>query len=644
MAASGNPGPRPPARGRSIARPPQRRPARPTGGSPSAPTGRRARPPTRHRNHRARTGAPARCPTRRRPYRPRTAGGGSGRPGAGVGGGRPRCGTCAGRGWLGPRWRSATSSSCCSSPRRRRPGRRRRAAAGYLPPVDAPSPTRSGRRPRRTGPATGASSTPPRRASPCAPAQRAPSLFAGPVAGALHVTVGHPDGLRTSYSFLATAGVAVGQRVRQGEPVGTAGGRLHFGVRAGDTYLDPASLFGGAVVEVELLPTDPGPARPPPRPRRWPRSSTTWAGTRPRGRWGARSTGSGTGPPRAAAGALAAYGRGLDLAADLAGRVLAPPPCSAGPPPVQPAAGRGRVALTVAGLGSSSEQAAVDDLRVGDLGYDPDRVLRFSYAGGRTPPPGGDFPERRGPALRLRRHPGRHDRRRPGGSPTWSTRCWPPTRRPPSTSTPTRSAGWSPAWPCSTWPSAAPTWAASASSSRSGPRTAAPTWPRPSWPGTRARPGNLGLDVAGRVLDVGIDPDAPVVRQLASGSDVVDRLAAAGLPPGVRLLSISARGDLVAASPTSRVAGAANVTVPVTGWRAHSVARGLGGGHGRDVAGARRGAARLRDVVRRAGRCAGRARHLLRRGPRRHIGHGAGVTEATPRCGGVEMQQARARR
>jgi pimeloyl-ACP methyl ester carboxylesterase len=78
--------------------------------------------------------------------------------------------------------------------------------------------------------------------------------------------------------------------------------------------------------------------------------------------------------------------------------------------------------------------------------------------------------------------------------------------------------------------------------------------------------GNLGLDVAGRVLDVGIDPDAPVVRQLASGSDVVDRLAAAG----VRFLSISARGDLVAASPTSRVAGAANVTVPVTGWRAHS--------------------------------------------------------------------------
>jgi hypothetical protein len=395
-------------------------------------------------------------------------------------------------------------------------------------------------------------------------------LFAGPVGGALHVTVAHPDGLRTSYSFLAAAGVAAGQGVRQGDPVGTAGDRLHFGVRAGDTYLDPASLFGGAAVEVELLPTDPGPA-----------AAATEAAA-----LAALVDDLGGGPDlgplggaldwlrdRAAAGlppgALAAYGRGLDLAADLAGRVLAPPPCSHGPPPVQPVAGRARVALTVAGLGSSSEQAAVDDLRVGDLGYDPDRVLRFSYAGGRTPPPGGDFPDVAA---------------RPYGSVDTQGDMTAAAGRladlvdqllaadPEATvdlyahslgglvtrlalldlaergadlarlgvvvtlGTPHRGADL----------------ATAVVASNSGPV------------------GNLGLDVAGRVLDVGIDPDAPVVRQLASGSDVVDRLAAAGLPAGVRFLSISARGDLVAASPTSRVAGAANVTVPVTGWRAHS--------------------------------------------------------------------------
>ena len=35
-------------------------------------------------------------------------------------------------------------------------------------------------------------------------------------------------------------------------------------------------------------------------------------------------------------------------------------------------------------------------------------------------------------------------------------------------------------------------------------------------------------------------------------------------------MSIAARGDLVAASPTSEVPGGASVIVPVSGWRAHS--------------------------------------------------------------------------
>jgi hypothetical protein len=63
--------------------------------------------------------------------------------------------------------------------------------------------------------------------------------FAGRVGPAHHVVVLHDDGLRTSYSFLAVVEVGRGDRVAQGDVVGRAGGAVHFGVRAGDTYLDP---------------------------------------------------------------------------------------------------------------------------------------------------------------------------------------------------------------------------------------------------------------------------------------------------------------------------------------------------------------------------------------------------------------------
>ena len=65
-------------------------------------------------------------------------------------------------------------------------------------------------------------------------------VFAGQVGGALHVTLRHADGLRTSYSFLAATSVHVGQRVRAGEAVGVAGGAVHVGVRPPDgPYLGP---------------------------------------------------------------------------------------------------------------------------------------------------------------------------------------------------------------------------------------------------------------------------------------------------------------------------------------------------------------------------------------------------------------------
>lgn len=68
-------------------------------------------------------------------------------------------------------------------------------------------------------------------------------VFAGPVADSLHVTILHADGIRTSYSFVASVAVSVGETVRRGQVVATAGTAFHFGARDGDTYIDPAGLF-----------------------------------------------------------------------------------------------------------------------------------------------------------------------------------------------------------------------------------------------------------------------------------------------------------------------------------------------------------------------------------------------------------------
>ncbi|MGQ0824713.1 MAG: peptidoglycan DD-metalloendopeptidase family protein [Actinomycetota bacterium] len=91
-------------------------------------------------------------------------------------------------------------------------------------------------------------------------------VFAGDAGGANHVTIKHGGELRTSYSFLATTSVRMFQVVRAGDIIGTTGGpvfahhqpgEFHFGLRVGDTYVDPLQLFG--VVDltdvVHLAPT-----------------------------------------------------------------------------------------------------------------------------------------------------------------------------------------------------------------------------------------------------------------------------------------------------------------------------------------------------------------------------------------------------
>ncbi len=77
--------------------------------------------------------------------------------------------------------------------------------------------------------------------------------FAGAVAGALHVTVDHGNGLRSSYSYLQRISVRQGASVVRGSVIGITGERLHFGVRRNDDYHDPAHYIGVKRVRVRLV-------------------------------------------------------------------------------------------------------------------------------------------------------------------------------------------------------------------------------------------------------------------------------------------------------------------------------------------------------------------------------------------------------
>jgi hypothetical protein len=417
-------------------------------------------------------------------------------------------------------------------------------------------------------------------------------VFAGLVAGTLHVTLLHADGVRTSYSFLDQIEVHLGQRVHQGDRIGVAGDRFHFGARLGDAYFDPATLFGTTTIKVELLPFEVPPGSTPQSER----LALVEMLRQAHGSLALPSVGDVTGwlVDRAAlarhyAVATNPARQGLALAWDITRRLSFPPECSHGPAPERPAARRHRVAVLVGGLGSSSASASIDQLHTAELGYDEADVVRFSYAGGRTPGTGtggrfGDLQARpytsadtqgdlRTSARRLadaietvaRDHPDAlvdvyaHSM---GGVVTRLALLDLEQRGVDlgrlglvaTMGAPHRGANLATA-------------VAAANSSRVG---------------------GVGTDLVSEALDAGLDPHAPAAAQLAETSDVVHQLEADGVPKGVQLVSLAASGDLVVPSPATEVAGARNVTVGVTGRDAHGelvgtnqttdeLARALGG-------------------------------------------------------------------
>ena len=446
------------------------------------------------------------------------------------------------------------------------------AAPTYIPPVDAPisDPFRPPSGPYGAGNRGLEYDTRP--GTPVRASGTGTVVFAGPVGGALHVTLSHGDGVRTSYSYLADIEVVLGQQVDQGRRIGTAGDRLHFGARAGDAYFDPASLFAPTDVDVELLPFEVPPGSTPDAEARalaqialeggigltLPDLSSTADWLRERARSGLDHT------LRASL-----LGNALDAAGELADRLLFATPCSPGPPPARPAEGQGRVAVTVAGLGSSSDSGSIDELRLDELGYDRDRVVRFSYAGGRTPGTGeafdgvvardygsedtqGDVAAAAGRLADLVEHVVATD---PDAAvDVFAHSLGGLVVRLALVELDRRGVDLRRLGVVVTLGS---------------PHEGADLATAVAAANTRVVP-NLALDAAEGLLGTGIDPDAPVVGQLAHHSEVVTGLRAGGVPEGVTLVSIAARGDLVVPAPRTRVDGAVEVTVPLAGSGAHS--------------------------------------------------------------------------
>jgi pimeloyl-ACP methyl ester carboxylesterase len=214
-------------------------------------------------------------------------------------------------------------------------------------------------------------------------------VFAGPVGGALHVTIEHGDGLRTTYSFLEEISVRRGGKIGVGDVVGIAGGAFHFGVRAPDgTYLDPVALLDGRLhPRVVLIPgIDQGLDALDDRERQ-----SLWNTLTDNGAAAlefARETGSSWQT------LVAHYAMEFDPVTHVTRAASAfeqwrnqQGNCT--PTSVSvPIRSEQRVAVLVSGLGTGSGSNSAWEIDTETLGYDGTDVVRFSYAGGRAPDDG----------------------------------------------------------------------------------------------------------------------------------------------------------------------------------------------------------------------------------------------------------------
>lgn len=277
-------------------------------------------------------------------------------------------------------------------------------ATDYVPPVDAPVIDEFRPPPHRYGPGNRGLEYRTRPGQIIRAAAVGTVSFAGNVGGRLVVSIRHPDGLRTTYSGLASVSVARSQPVAAEAPIGTASTTLHFGVRAGDAYLDPAALLGGRR-RVFLVADD------------MDRRITPAYAAYVFGDGGNVLTESFDVVVRTAGDVLddplEAWTDLLDLVEEVAfaidpqlgysvqllrewnpvsvglrmaevwqelNRECTPSSTSPPPPPSER-----RVLVVVGGIGSEHDDDLVEEIGPAELGYDTGDVVRFSYGGGATP-------------------------------------------------------------------------------------------------------------------------------------------------------------------------------------------------------------------------------------------------------------------
>jgi hypothetical protein len=208
-------------------------------------------------------------------------------------------------------------------------------------------------------------------------------VFAGSVAGSVHVSIAHDDGLRTSYSFVASAAVVATQRVRAGQVVAVAGGPFHFGVRTpDDTYLDPEAVLAGAIrPRARLVPgTDDG-LPPLAAERRSLLDSIAGGGVAALAALGTAATdATGLAWHYWVESHPATHARRV---ADVV-RAWSETECTPASTPVPVRRDR-RIVVLVSGLGTHSGANTTLEIDTEALGYAPADVVPFSYAGGRAP-------------------------------------------------------------------------------------------------------------------------------------------------------------------------------------------------------------------------------------------------------------------
>ncbi|HEX4905030.1 MAG TPA: peptidoglycan DD-metalloendopeptidase family protein [Acidimicrobiales bacterium] len=394
-------------------------------------------------------------------------------------------------------------------------------------------------------------------------------VFAGRIGSASHVVVLHDDGIRTSYSFLADTDVRRGDRVAQGDTVGTAAGPVHFGARAGDEYLDPTVLFGGGPPQVHLVPAD---QRHPLHeweerrdlldvlrgggravvdavsPAAHALGGVTWEAAdralrRVSREWTRLDEG-----VRAWAHAINAPLTHDERVARRVERVVDDQrDCTPADVPPPSAPGRDRIAVLVAGLNSTMGGGAVMRIDTGALGYLPERVVQYSYVGGQAEYDARDTHQDiriSGDRLRAllqdiaRTHPGvpvdliAHSQ---GGLVVRAAV--------------TGADHWDPTMPTI---------------------ANVVTLGTPHHGAVAATAANaIGVDRrVARLFEVAEGLGAPTGRstqQLASSSHLIDELHDVGLPAGATVTSIAASGDLLVDAQMSAIDDATNVVVPVAG-------------------------------------------------------------------------------